>query len=374
MVAQIGAGWLGVLLAVTPAPVHEATSVAPAPVPASVSAPVPAPPGASVERPAAVLVFTGGEAERAELEASLRELLGRVGVELRADGPGAGAAPFAVINADWSAPEECEITVADSGQRVVLIRRLLRTSSPTVVIEAAAHIIQSVVEELVHAPRPVVRQVLHSVEPPIMVLPREPGPPAAQSGLGLELGGLVGVRVLGGGGPVAMEGGLAVTLRLYRGSWRPALWLSGVYEPPFVVSSSWAQLQVQTLSLRAVPTLDVVRGATWRLDAGVGAGANLFFNSTQSTALPSSRVGRPGVDVSPVFTGLVAWHLGVSRSVECLLAFTLDIDLAPRRFVVEVEGVHDVVFAPARLRPALLLGFSFGALGPEPYPKGEVAR
>ena len=106
---------------------------------------------AAAPRPIVALTFIGDEADRGAFTGSLSELLMRLDVDLglrQTDAPLPKDRLLAIITADWSEPAEVTVTIHDSLERVVLLRRLSRAGSASVVIEAATHIIQSVIEEL----------------------------------------------------------------------------------------------------------------------------------------------------------------------------------------------------------------------------------
>jgi hypothetical protein len=313
-------------------------------------------------RPLVGLTFVGPPGDRAGFSRSLRELLQRLEVDLVApetDAPLPKDRLIAIVTADWSATSEATITVVDARQRVVLVRRLTRTGSAPMVIEAAVHITHSVIEELLAA-----REVA-PVAPPRVTAP---SPPASEevSGATLALGAFLAGRGFGPGSSVAIGGGLNAALSLSQGRWRPSIGLQASYQAPFEIRSDWIQLSVQTISLRLGPAFALLRGSSWRVDLGLEAGADLFVTAPHSSELPPDRVGRPQLVAAPVLSGLIAGHLALARTVDLWLAVDVDVDLAPRRFVAELGPVKQELFSPWRVRPGMLLGFSFSAIGESP--------
>ena len=326
------------------------------------------------------LAFEGAEEHRVAFSASLAELLSRLGLGLAAAGaPGS----LATVAVDWTSPSEGVLTVSEPSGRVVLLRRLPRTEKPAVGLEAAAHIAQAVVEELREQARRKPFKVAQSQAPgapgdaPVAALEASSaGDGRAEQGrVALDVGAFVAGRLFGGDAPVAFGFGLTTAVALGTVRFRPALWLHVGYHAPFENSNDWAQLTTHALAFRLVPKAGLFGGDNWRLDAGLGGGADLFISRVRSSVLPPQLLGPPRADAAPILTALVAGHLGVARSADLSLSFTLDVDLAPRRFVVNVGGSPEELFNPWRVRPALLLGFSLSPVGPDPYRgRGEEAR
>ena len=343
---------------------------------------------AQAPRPIVALTFIGNEADRAAFTGSLSELLMRIDIDMGArqtDGPLPKDRLLAIVTADWSAPNDVTVNILDAQQKVVLVRRLSRVGHPSVVIEAATHIVQSVIEELAHptvrlsAP-PTVAANVAPLAPAKVVEVKAPPPPASATGLALEIAGFIGGRGYGlagsgqpPGGPwgrpapiFSPSGGLRLAVTLAGGRWRPTAWVLGEYQAPFEISGLLFDLNIQVVPLRAGLGATALGGSTWRLDVGLGAGADIFSTNPRSGQLASDRLVS-SVQASPILTGVVALHVAVARSADVWLAFTLDGDLAPRRWVATAGTARQTVFTPWPARPSLQLGFSFGAVGPEPY-------
>jgi hypothetical protein len=64
-----------------------------------------------------------------------------------------------------------------------------------------------------------------------------------------------------------------------------------------------------------------------------------------------------------VLTGSIAAHVPLADGVVLTLDALLDVDLASRRYVLDDGGTDVSVLAPWRVRPMLLAGFTFTALG-----------
>ncbi len=360
---------------------------------------VPPPPASRADQHRVLLRMAASIDEAGALDASLRELLTRIGGSLDVrrvdridlDDPAtfdrAPEPALAVVWLDMRGTGAASVAIADGRSgRVVLRRQIERRGSSGMTIEALAHVIQSAVEELADtppspppppppaptptsAPAPSPQVTLPPIAvagtpPPDRVAPAE----VSAAHWGLDLGGFFGGRLFGGGSNLVVGGGGAAGLSARRGPWRPALWLVGEYHVAFEVPGDLVTVQTQVLSLRLVPTLQIAGGRSWLIEAGVGGGADIFFTTPRSADLPAARLSSSSTTVWPTVTAMVAAHLAVAKTADLLLAVSLDGDLAPHRFVTEEGGVHKGVFEPWRFRPALLFGFTFAALGPAPYP------
>jgi hypothetical protein len=323
--------------------------------------------GEAAAKPSHVIValtFVGDREDRVAFTRSLNELLLRLNVDLApriTDAPLPRDRLVAEVGADWSVPTEATITIVDAEQRVVLVRRLSRGGSAQVVIEAAAHITQSVIEELVSPS--VVRHPLAADEvsppPSLTATMKEPGL------IGVEIAGFFGGRAQGSSAPVGFGGGITAEVSLSTWELRPAIWLSGAYQAPLHARgrppSESVDFSVQSLALRIGPKITAYSGRSFRLDTGLGAGSDVFFTTVHVGNQSSDRATR--TEATGVLTALVSAHFAVARSADVWLGLTVDLDLRPRKYVIGGEPL----FEAFPVRPALMLGFSFSAAGAEPY-------
>ncbi len=309
------------------------------------------------------LAVAGSADERAALQRSLSELLGRLHLGLYPQGT-RDDAPLASARIELD-ELECRITLTGSGPeaKVLMFRRIARKGSTQVMAETVALIVHGAVEELLQAPRhPVASTAPPEPEPPL------PPPPSAASRLSLDLAGFAGSRAFGGGASLVVAAGATASVGLQLGRWHPALWLSAAYNTPFEANTELLRLHAEVLSFRAGPSLRLLERDDWYLEGGLGAGADLFFTDARSAVLPPERVGHDRIDAAPIGTALLAGHLSLASRVDLFLGFTLDVDLAPRRYVADLPTGRETVYEPWRVRPALVLGFDFSAIkaGGEP--------
>lgn len=303
------------------------------------------------------LAVAGSADERAAIQRSLSELLSRLNVGLAEQGKAASEKP-ALASARVELDEvECRITLTTGPDaKVVMFRRVARKGSAAVMAETVALIIHGAVEELLQSPRrPVV-----STAPPEPKLESAAVPSAPWPTYTLDLGAFGGSRVFGGNAPLVASAGLSLTAGRRFDSLLPEVWLSGTYNTPFDASSANVALHAQTLSVRGGLALRLFEHDDWYLEGGLGAGADIFFADAHPLF---SRRGENETSAAPVATGLLTAHYALGSRVDLFVAFTLDVDLQPRRFVAEGPLGTEKIYEPMRVRPALVLGFDLAAIG-----------
>ncbi len=344
-----------------------------------------APGRARAEEPALVVVGAVGSPEdTAALEASLAELLGRLGMRLvvqRVDRPtvAAGSRPLAVVRVDLRGGAEVSVVIESGKTGEVLGRRSVRwAGSPQLVIETTAHVIQASVEDVRDLDKPPPAAPPPAAPPPAAPPPAAPPPaapppeapppardrpaPADRRGPALDVAGFLGARAFGGANFAAL-GGVGVAGRLDRGPWSPGVWLTGAYHTPFDAKGNLLELRTTVLSMRLAPTLELARGTSWYLEASAGVGADVFFTTPRSGVVPASQLGADRADAVPILTTFVGAHYGIASTVDVLANASLDLDLAPRRWVTRTGGVPEEVFSPLRARPSLSVGIAWGVVG-----------
>jgi hypothetical protein len=295
--------------------------------------------------PGSVTVSTTGDADmKSAFEASLRELLSRLDVAL-----GDSSRPtVAAVDADFS-EAECRLTVIDALGRTVLMRRMPRAGSISLDAEAAAHVVHSVVEELVtQRPSAPLKRPSDELPPAI-----ETPVPVAEKNLGLQLGAFFGERTFAGTAPIVVGGGAGVTLTGNFGSFRPSFGLRAEYHAP-VDTVEAVVLRVQTISLRGIFGLELFRRDRFRIDAGLGAGTDIFV-----ATFPVHDVANeyPATVASPVLTLEARAHFSFAY-----VGLSVDADLRPPRFVLMTPGRPEPIFSLWRMRPSIVLGVSFDVL------------
>lgn len=299
-----------------------------------------------------VLSTRGAPEERARLTASAGELLQRLHLTVVSEA--APGSAVATVVADLG-EEGCVVKVSNRGGAVVAVRRVPRAPSSEVTTEAVAHVVQSAVEALLEQERSGPRAP-PAPAPDVPVATAPPGSP-----LGVELGAVLTARSFGTGAVMVFGGGVLAAVRLpAEGRWAPRFGALVAYTGPFASASEQVQLSTQTVSVRALGGVRLALGP-FALDGQLGAGFDSLFTETRSTTLLRAQL-RDRHEVSPVLSAQLAARYRIAPTTELLLAATADLDLLPRRYVAELLGERTVLLETWRVRPSILLGFTFDVL------------
>jgi hypothetical protein len=372
----------------------------------------------AVAAPVVEMVVVGGGHDAFALLDTLRDLLGRVGLVLEAH---AVATPAEVVTISrGSAVARVEVDLRSPSEAVVVIegrrqgpkqRTVRRDPSPSIAREELAQAIQSGVEAQLFAdpegraaaplvdagdgsdsappsppvvppPEPSAPPVASAPPPPQPSLPadvplalplaREAAVPSrAPAALGVDISTLAGGGwFASGSGPVAALGG-DVTVAGRRG-WRPSLSLSARAVLPFGGSEDSVTGHASAFAIRALAGVEVVRTSFIALVGGAGGGADVLWASPSSAVLPPSVLGADTTRADPVVSAFAAAHVRLVPSVVLTVMALGDLDLAPSRYVVVEGSSVEPVLAPWRVRPTLLAGFTFTALGQPTFPRESV--
>ncbi len=388
---------------------QEATGAAPAPAPAPASA-------APSRRVVEVLV-AGGGADAASLEDTIRELLGRLTLVMEsqsvghvdADDPSfrstARPSLLARVGIDLRARDVAVITIVDGRTGDVTMRRSVRRDgSPAVVREEVAHVVQAAVDPMLlterdraaapppppppappppqPAPPPVAEPVAEPAPVPAPGAPasnappgrdRVAGAPDGRAPLALDLSTMAGAgSFASGAGAVARAGGGAALV--WRHGLRPSVGLAAQYVFPFETGSDVALAHVGVASFRGALGLELYGSSMFAIDVGAGGGVDLLQVEPRSNALPADRLGPPTGRVDPIASASITGHLAIGAGTALSLMLASDVDLASRHWVVAGGGAPVEAFAPSRVRPLAMIGFTFTAVGDPRFATREPAR
>jgi hypothetical protein len=175
-----------------------------------------------------------------------------------------------------------------------------------------------------------------------------------------------------GAGVVARAGGGAALV--WRRGLRPSIGLSAHYVFPFETGSDVALAHVGVASFRSTAALEVYGSPSFALDVAAGGGLDLLRVEPRSNVLPADRLGASTNRIDPVATASVTGHLSIAAGTALSLMLATDVDLTSRRWVVEGGREREEAFAPSRLRPMAMLGFTFTALGEGRFAAREAPR
>lgn len=316
------------------------------------------------------LTVSGSTTEGRSLFASVNELLGRFGLRVVAD-PLVEGTIVARVSAELGR-DLCVVSISKPSGSVLQVRRVSRGPSTAVTIEAVAHVIQSSVEELIELDRP---RVPHR-PPDARPEPEPPTPPeplAASASLelqvgprvrgpGVELGAYMSGRSFTSDALIVMGAGLLTALRFPSSQGiSPWLAVSFNWNGPFVTRLSTPPVKTitQTLSMRLLAQARFPLGASFALDVGLGAGADVFLSKSVTTSLSAEELSTDLVVPSAILLASVGLRARVSSFAEIVLALAGDFDLSRHTYVSLLAGTRTPLFQHWLIRPALTLGFSF---------------
>lgn len=340
---------------------------------AAPSAPSPSP------RRVVEVITSGATEDTAALQDTLRELLGRLDLSLDArsveSGPRDEAAVLALVRVHLGEDSGRVVVVDFARGRQIADRTVHRDASLAVFHEALAHVVLSSVEPVLaaererRAPPP---SAPPAIAPPATAPPLREVPAAAPVSHESRSPWAFEAATTGGGGPFASGSGVVASIGGAFGmTWRrgvhPSVALSGRYDLPFDVGTDVVQTHTGVGAFRATTGLELLAVGRLGIDAAVGAGVDVLTVTSRSSVLPQGRLEPSTTRVDPVLTSSVAARLGLASSVDLLLAFAVDADLAQRRYVTDAGGNRSVVFEPWRVRPFLSVGFAFTLAGPSRY-------
>ncbi len=330
--------------------------------------------------PRVVTLSVDGGAEDAELYAfTIRELLGRIDVRVSNGADVEGARVVAHVRVDATAPGGVAVRVTDAQGRPVLARTVARDASPAITREGVAHAVQTAVESTLlddsprepptPAPPPPPPPAAQTPAPVAAPAPRERPAPSTPPRYALDLATFVGGGPVASGAGVAPRVGAWVTGRA-EGALRPSITLSGAYAFPFESGDELVTARASVTALRAFASVELVRGADLSLEAGLGGGVDVLSVTPRSDVLPSSVLRGATTRADGIVSGLLTARLAVFRGASLMVSAGADGDVSTRDYVVEQGAARTTLLAPWRVRPVVLIGLSFTALGAPRFEAG----
>jgi hypothetical protein len=327
-----------------------------------------------------VSIVAGGE-DAAPLMDTLRELVGRLGLEthphvMGAPGADAGAAPPPGLSVEVDLGSRYEAVVIVRSGRTEIRRSIPRDGSPAVVREEIGEAVRSTVESQLlsdEARSPAAPAAVVAAPPPAPVTTEAPRPAAPPTGwFALDITTLAGIeQVADGSGLVPHIGGGAV-VGSRRGR-RPSLTATGAYlvpfNTPFETSLGTLTAHTTIVALRAIAALELWRLAGFAVDVGAGGGLDIVsIDASANATAPSMTTEfrrQPSTRVDPVLTAVATGYAALTPGVALTLVAGVEWDLTPPQYVVDVVGGPGGgnLLAPWRVRPVVLAGFTFTALG-----------
>jgi hypothetical protein len=348
-------------------------------------------PGPAGEPPAGEVALEVAAADARDSDALTqvaRELLGRLGLEVRARlvarvdlaavvaPPRAGGATeplLARVWVDWRTPGRATLYLLDARRDRVLVRQVERPAGgEELAREELGHILETACEGLlagseVGEPRAGVAPRLLPPSPPTTVV-AEAAPPPVSGPARVQVALLYEAGALGGGatfthGP---EASLFVALGPALGARRPVPWRWGLWStvqlrlPVHATDDTGAGVDLEAGALRALVALEHAwtERATGR--AGVGVGVDVV------RARPEASPADVAV-LNPAFTrsfaigrAALAVDLRLAGRTWLVASLAADVDVTGQRYAfARGGGGEELVLKPWIVRPAAALGLAF---------------
>jgi hypothetical protein len=336
-------------------------------------------PDASVQpahtRYVSVRVAARGE-ESAALLATLRELVSRLGLALRETigdapasaflaGPQVDADERARVSVDETATDHVAVSVEaiESGKAASPVERTVpRGASNEILTEQVAHVIHSTLESLLAgdappaAPRPTA---------PAAASEKPAEPPPRRESFGLDATAFAAGRGVASNTGPSLGGGASVGVTAGTGPWKPSVSLGGAYYAPFGASATDVSLQTTISSFRAVASVRIPRTKFVGVDAGLGAGADVFHTVPGNPGSSVVTLGGTQDLVDPVVTARLVAGIRLSAGARVTVGMDVDFDAGGHRYVTETDAtrVISAILQPWPVRPSAMVGLCVPLIG-----------
>jgi hypothetical protein len=323
-----------------------------------------------------VTIVDGGD-DADLLMDTIRELVGRLGLGVTphrvsaSEGQSVSSLPAGLsVWIDLGSRYDV-MTIVRNGPTEVR-RRIPRDASPAIVREEIGEAVRSAVEAQLLTDATPSAPVASSAPPaptaagPVVI--EAPRAPAASShGLALDVTTLAGAgAIASNSGLVAhVGGGLVVASRR---EWRPSLSMTAEYVAPFdAVASNGVNASTSFVSLRAVAAVEVLHRSWIAVDVGAGGGVDIItvdpsVAGASTAGLTFTAEGDLPTHVDPVVTARASAYFALAPGVALTLVAGSDVDLKSLHYGFDGVRSGDVL-VPWRVRPVVLAGFTFTALG-----------
>ena len=181
---------------------------------------------------------------------------------------------------------------------------------------------------------------------------------------------LAGVSPIASGSGPAARIGLGIGAIAQKLPLRPSIGLTALYALPFdtaEIAPTELSTQTSIASVRVLPALELLRGKWLAAEIGVGAGFDVMTvgprpNPSEGYYIPQTTLKSETTRIDPIFSAMATAHAGLVPGVVFLLSAGIDVDPESRDYVLRGSTVTDVL-APSHVRPMVLAGFGFAALG-----------
>jgi hypothetical protein len=318
-----------------------------------------------------VRIAPGGEGEE-RLRTVLDELLSRLPVHVSYSVESAvnpheivtpvSGAPAAVARVwvDLRSTKRATIYLVDERWERVLIRHVrVRDRTGEVTREEVAHIIEAAVEALLDgAQLGVTREEAHrelGLTTPERVAAPPPTPkPVERAHVGI--GAFYELQTWSFDEPLFHGPGVALYGDTGSSNLRLGLWLSTQLRLPVEIEREPIGLHVQSGNFRLLGSLKVPISSKIWFRAGLGGGLDFVDIEPRVEENPSFRADPARLTLVPIARSMVFVGYALGERANAFLSLAADLDLIKTRYFVQRGESSETVFAPWRLRPALVVG------------------
>jgi hypothetical protein len=285
---------------------------------------------------------------------------------------------------------DATVTVTDGGGKSPAVQReVYGSESAAVFRETLAHIILGSVEPLAvsrsalrsqtdeGAPNPV-RNTSDPVRENGASAPRDiPLPESSTEVKTRRVSLALGYR----GGPMlvstsrgAVAFGAQGTATL-EGALRPSLSIDASYVIPPRVSEGGLNASIGLVPLRLRAAIEAYAWPSLALETAIVGGIDLVSLSPSSSDA-SLQVAPETRRVQPILGGAISGRTHLAPALDLVIGLGLDVDLAPRRWLVASDLTSNSFFELARVRPSASLGmmWTFGGAPPPTLDSSTVAQ
>jgi hypothetical protein len=306
-----------------------------------------------------------------ELEESLRELLQRNHFRLVHPAVVRASRVFALVRIELH-QGDATVTITDgSGKSPAVQREVYGSESAAVFRETLAHIILGSVEPLAVSRATPPSQIDEGVPHPVREsgdansglpapAPSTEGKPHRVSvALGYRGGPLLvstnqGTVAFGAQGTVTLESAL-----------RPSLSIDASYVIPPRVTDGGLNASIGLVPLRLRAAIEAYAWPSLALETALVGGVDLVSLSPSSSD-PSLQVAPETRRVQPIVGAAIAGRSHLAPTLDLVIGLGLDVDLAPRRWLVASDLTSSSFFELARVRPSASLGIMWTFSGAPP--------
>lgn len=290
---------------------------------------------------------------------TLRELLGRLSLLVVRPHEAEAPRTLARVRVDPATGGVTVLVYRGARGTLFVQRSVPAGDSSAVLAETVAHVVLGAVEPLAQAEPP-------AAPAPTDVPASTPAPPLATAPdrSHFLLGGRAALRHLG----PDLNGLGASALVGLRMPWplRPAVTIEGSALVPRDVRRGSIEADVGLQSLRALLHLEVLRAGRFALAPALGAGLDRISLAPESGPT-GARLAAASARLQPVITAALDARFTLLPGLEAVATGGLDVDTAPRRWIIEQGARQSIFFEPSAARAFATLGLDFipGKLHPE---------